>query len=145
MVTNDEFQAAVVAKLKANSALSAWLTDRGAGAEIREIDYQGASFIYPNIRVGEITMTPAGDQVEGCATAISDATFTIVSSSEDDSSKNANILAGIVDDALQGKRIYASGFKSLVIQLDGLTGATRSVERIWQTRGLYRARIYETT
>lgn len=145
MITDNEFQAALIAKLKADTPLITWLTDRDAASEIREIDYQGAGFVYPNVRVGEITNTPSGEQVEGCATTVSDVTFTVISNTEDDSSKSANQLAGLVNDALQGKRFYASGFRSLVIQSDGLVGANRTTERIWQARGLYRVRIYETT
>lgn len=142
MVSNDVFQAAVIAKLKANAALVAWLTARSAGNEIRESRWQGTVFVYPNVRVDVGTQNPLGDGP--CYLTNGEATFSCLSFSEGDSSKEADVLAGLVNAALVGKRLSGTGFKSLVIKSDGLTSASRTGERVWRAVGLYRVTINES-
>lgn len=141
MISNDTFQAAVVAKLKANATLANWLTSLGAGSEIRENQWQGATFVYPAVRVDVGTQTPVGDGP--CYLTTSEFTFTVLSFSESDSSKEADLLAGLVNAALVGRQLSGTGFKSLVIKSDGLTSASRTGERTWRAAGLYRVTIYE--
>lgn len=141
MVSNEVFQAAVIAKLKANTTLTSWLTARGAGSEIRENQWQGAAFVYPAVRIDVGTQTPIGDGP--CYLENSEVTFTVLSFSESDSSKEADVLAGLVNLALVGKQLSGTGVKSLVIKSDGLTSASRTGERTWRAAGLYRVTIYE--
>lgn len=143
MISNELFQAAVVAKLKANTALVNWLTALSAGNEIRETSWQGATFTYPAVRVEAGNQLP-GPQTSVCYLTTGEITFTVQSFSESDSSKQADELAGMVNNALMGTRLNGTGFNSLSIQSDGLTHAARTAERVWRSVGLYRVQIYET-
>lgn len=141
MISNDVFQAAIVAALKANTTLVDWLTDQGAGDEIRENQWQGAVFVYPAVRIDIGTQTPVGNGP--CYLENGEITFTVLSFSENDSSQEADILAGLVNGVLMGARVSGTGFKSLAIRSDGLISASRTGERTWRAAGLYRTQIYE--
>lgn len=144
MISPELTQAAIITKLKANATLTAWLTARSAGSEIRELQWQGAAFVYPAVRVQVGRQLPDG-LTSVCYETNGELTFTAVSYSENDSSLQADQLAGLVNEALLGQVLSGSGFRSLRIQSDGLTKATRTGERVWQATGLYRAYIFETS
>lgn len=143
MIANNTIQAAIISHLKANANLVAYLTAQAATNEIREMEWQAAQFVYPSIRVGVGTQTPDGS-TSVCYATNGEATFTVASFGEGDSSYQADELAGLVNDALIGTQITGSGFKSTVVQSDGLTHASRTGERVWRAVGLYRMYIYET-
>ena len=92
MITNNEAQAALVAWLKANTTV----TDLNSNfpTEIREETWQGEKFTFPNIRVMcEITAGECYDDI-----------FSIISAfSEQDSSKEAQNIAGVVATELHNK------------------------------------------
>lgn len=143
MISNYVIQAAIVAKLKANSALTTWLSNLSAGSEIRESNYQGAKFTYPAVRVETGTQQP-GPPTSHCYLTTGEVPFTVACFSESDSSKQADQLANLVNAALVGARISGTGFNSLIIQSDGMTHATRAAERVWRAVVLCRMQIYET-
>ncbi len=144
MIANNTIQAGIIAHLKANSALTTWLSNLSAGSEIREANYQGTTFIYPAIRAEVGTQSP-GPETSSCYLTTGETPFTVSCFSEGDSSKQADVLADLVNAALIGKRITGTGFKSLIIQSDGMTHAARSAERVWRAVVLCRMQIYETT
>lgn len=144
MIANNVIQAAIIALLKANIALTDWLTALSAGNEIREGNYQGAAFSYPAVRAEAGTQQP-GNETGHCYLTTGEMPFTVLSFSESDSSNQADELAGLVNAALMGKRVTGTGFKSLVIKSDGLLHAARTAERVWRAMGLYRMEIYETS
>ena len=55
MITNNTIQAALISKLLANITITAELDD---AEEIRENEWQGTAFSYPNIRVRIISNDP---------------------------------------------------------------------------------------
>lgn len=137
MIDNDQIQAAIVAKLKANSALTTWLATRSTAGEIRESQFQGREFFYPAVRV------ELGTQIEeGNPPCYSTLPFTVYSYSEKGSSQEANQLAGLVSDALLRKNVTGSGWHSQLIISDGVIAARRTSERVWQAVNLYRMNIY---
>ncbi len=137
MISNDLIQAAIISKLKADSALIEWLTERGSSKEIRENQWQGRSFSYPAVRVDLGTQTEQGNPP-----CYSTMPFSIYSYTEDDSSQLCDVLAGLVNAALLRKRFSGTGFSSGIVIADGLTSAARSSERVWRAAGLYRCNIY---
>lgn len=137
MIDNDLIQAAIVAKLKANTALTTWLAVRSTAGEIREGQFQGREFLYPAVRV------ELGTQIEeGNPPCYSTLAFTVYSYSEQNSSQQANQLAGLIADALLRKSIAGSGWQSQLIIADGMIAARRTRERVWQAVNLYRCNIY---
>jgi len=141
MVGNDVVQAALVAALKANTALTTWLAARSTAGEIREAQYQGTQFSYPAVRVAVGDQVPVGDT---CYTTRAEVTFETWCYSEHDSSQQCDQLAKLVADALLGKRISGTGFASLVILCDSFPHAVRTGERLWEAFALWRMEIYET-
>jgi len=143
MIANDRVQAAIVAFLKADTALTAWLTARSAGSEIREAQWQGTIFSYPAVRVDLGTQLPDG--LGTCYTSNGQIPFTVYSYSEHDSSQQADQLAHLVNNALFGKQISGgTGFTTGLVKSDGLVSATRLAERLWRAGGFYRVNIYGT-
>jgi len=142
MISNDLIQAALITALKADTTLVNWLTARDAANEIRENEWQGAAFTYPAVRIDIGLQLPITNGV--CHVSQSELTFSIISLSEKDSSQQATILAGLVNAALFAKRISGTGFASLLIDSDGMPGANRTIERIWQVISPYKVRLYET-
>jgi len=93
MLRNDEIQAAWVSYLKSNANILAQLDDTD---EIREDGWKGAEFTYPNIRVRIIDNTPeAGRDCNLHSVTISTMAF-----SEQQSSQQADRIAGIIMDEL---------------------------------------------
>lgn len=144
MIGNDEIQAAIVAKLKDNAALAAWLADRDSTDEIRELDWQGTQFSYPAVRVAASEQFP-GEPTSKCFLTNGHVTFAIYIFSEHDSSQECDQLAKIVDDALAGKRLSGTGWATMSIQPNGMLHAIRSGERTWNASGDYTARLYSTS
>lgn len=137
MIDNNIIQADIVTKLKANTALINWLTTFSAQAEVRESQFQGTVFVYPNVRV------ELGTQVEeGNPPCFSTVPFTVYSYSEKDSSREANELAGYVNDALLRQAIVGTGWKSGIIISGGVIAARRVNERVWQAVNLYQLNVY---
>ncbi len=140
MISNDLVQAAIVAQLKADTPLVDWLTARTSGSEIRETQWQGRTFSYPAVRVQIGAQLPGGNGP--CYVTTGEAPFTVLSFSEQDSSQQADQLMGLVNDALLGKHLSGSGFRTGPVLSDGLIKATRIGERLWQAVGLFRMQLY---
>lgn len=137
MIDTNLIQAALVAKLKANSPLITWLTQFSTQAEVRESQFQGREFLYPCVRV------ELGTQVEiGNPPCFSTVPFTVYSYSENDSSMQANVLAGFVTDAVLRDYVTDATWHSGLIAADGLIAARRTSERVWQAVNLYHMNVY---
>lgn len=132
-------QVAIVAKLKADIDLVAWLTARSVSDEIREAQWQGTDFSYPAVRVDLGVQVPKGDH---CYTKNARISFIILSYAEGPSSKACNELAALVNSSLLGKSIVGTGFHSGLIQSDGLQPATFVVENIWRATEAFHLNLY---
>jgi hypothetical protein len=130
---DDEIQAALVAYLKADATIAAQLIADGTTvAEIREDQWQGASFTYPAVRVRMISNVPTSDRRDGCRQNIS---FGIQAWSEDDSSQQSDRIAGIIGGVLHGRSFSAN---SLVFHttVTNLVPAVRSDRTVWRSETL---------
>lgn len=137
MISDELVQAGIIAKLKANLALTTFLTDRSAGDEIRENQWQGRSFVYPAIRVDLLTQTEPGNPPCYSQTA-----FNVFAFTEGDSSKEAGILAGLIDTALIRKKFDGTGYNSGVVSSLGAVPPIRTSERVWQALRQYQANLF---
>jgi hypothetical protein len=131
MIDNALIQKAVVARLKANGALTAKLT---SASEIKEAQYQGRSFAYPAVRVAILLQVPLMDW-EQCN--LSRVTFSVFTLSEQDSSKEADQISFLVNSVLHKKAWSESGFKFLLVKSMGLGSAIRMSERIWRSEAAF--------
>lgn len=128
MKRNDEIQAALVAYLKARSAITDELP---AGAtEIRENEWQGTEFTYPNVRVRMISNNAA---FGGCDR--SDITLGIEVFSEQASSREADRIAGIINGVMHQRSFSSSGIQ-FNLTTTNLVPAFRKDDRTWQSEVL---------
>jgi len=136
MRRNDEIQEAIIAYLKANSEITTLLTD-GAD-EIREDQWQGSTFTYPNIRV---RLSSTSSTNISCDAA--DINFSIYVFSEDASSWQADKIAGIIVNVLggnQGKQ-FATGGLNFNLRVSTVIPAIRSDKRTWRSEVILRGRV----
>lgn len=128
MVTNEDIKTALVAKLKSLTTL----TSRLASAdEVREVQYQGTTFGYPNVRVRVISNVPIGG--ESC---YHDVQVGIQVNSENSSSKEAEEISGIIVLGLNNKAFSQSGV-NCIMRVTNIVPALRVDERTWRSEVLF--------
>lgn len=88
MIPNNLIQAAFVTKLKSMANLVAELSSEN---EIKENQWQGTSFVYPAVRIDLGTQVPMAPGCGACRIPVN-----IQIHTEDASSKNADIIAGLI-------------------------------------------------
>ena len=126
-ISNADIQAAIVAKLKAATTVTAVVSS----TEIREDQWQGTDFTYPNIRVRMIKNAPF--DAENCS--ITDFSVGIQVHSEDASSYEADRIAGIINSVLHGHP-WSTATLNLTLRTTNLVPAIRSDSRTWRAEVL---------
>lgn len=112
MLRNDEIQAAIISDLKSRSAISAILEEyESSTTEIREDNWKGEQFNYPNIRVRMLPFAPFGDAPATCGDGVN-FSASIMVFSESQSSLEADEICGIIADDAHGR-----SFSELNIQI----------------------------
>jgi len=115
MISNSTIQAAWIAKLKANTAVTALVP----AVEIREELWKGTTFTYPNIRVKLGNLTPTVQN--NCQLFKSEVSFLVFG--EQKSSKQVDDIAGVIADQFWGKQFTQGGVRFSGIVLDALVPA----------------------
>lgn len=141
MVGNDEIQEQVVSRLKADTALVAWLTALSAESEIRENQWQGTDFTYPAVRVDAEMLDPVADT---CHPRNGLATLTIFCFSEQKSSRQCNTLARMVNEAMINGQLFGAGFHSGIILGAGAVAAFQVGTNVWRAANFYRLNVHES-
>ena len=135
MLRNDEIQTAIVAYLKTKTAITSLLIteDNPTGlVEIREDQWQGTEFDYPNIRVRMIGNSPFGDSDQCNASTFS---VSIMTYSEQASSQEADKMSGIISTSLHAKS-FIQGSVSMFLRTTSLIPAVRSDRNTWRAECL---------
>ena len=135
MLRNDEIQTAIVAYLKTKTAITSLLIteDNVTGtSEIREDQWQGDNFLYPNIRVRMISNAPFGDSDQCDASTF---TVSIMSYSEEASSQQAEKISGIISTSLNAKS-FVQGSVSMFLRTTNLIPAVRADTHTWRAECL---------
>ena len=127
-IRNDQIQTALVSKLKADTTVTAELDDTD---EIREDQWHGTEFSYPNIRVRIISNKPLKNS--DCDQLTIGVGFQVFS--EDASSMEADRIAGIIDNALHDKP-FSQDSLLIALRTDDLIPAIRSNMRTWKSEVL---------
>lgn len=111
MISNSDIKAAWVAKLKANAAIIALVSAQ----EIREFEWKGTDFVYPNIRVRLLNLTPTNTNAN-CQSF--DSRVSILIFTELKSSKQADDIAAVVAEQFWGHTFSNSGvrFSGIILQ-----------------------------
>lgn len=122
--SNDLIQTAIIARLKAESSVTAEVT----AAEVREDQWQGTEFIYPNVRVRMINNVP----VRGFECNTGNIDMSVLVHTQDDSSRNADRIAGIINTVLHDVQ-FSSSDLSIHLYTTNLVPAMRSDVRTWRS------------
>jgi hypothetical protein len=133
-IRNDELQSTLVAYLKTIVAITNLLVteDNSIGSkEIREDQWQGDNFFYPNIRVRIIGNVP------DCPG--SDFTVSFMAFSQDFSSWEADKIAGIIGTSLNDKS-FSQGGIFIHLRTTNLIPAVRSDLHTWRAECLMQGR-----
>ena len=125
MLRNDQIQSAWVAYLKSNATILAELPDND---EIREDNWQGDEFSYPNIRVRIVSNSP----VAGRDCNLHDVVIGTLAFSENASSQQADRIAGIIADELHDKQFVSENI-AFGVRASDLIPAVRTDERTWRS------------
>lgn len=136
VLDNADIQESIVTKLKADTNLTTWLAARSSANEIREDEWQGSDFAYPNVRIEVVQQEDMGDPPCHILTL-----FNVFSYAEGYSSLDCDVLSGLVRAALRGKHLTGTGFMSLKIALEGSPGAVQAGDRIWRATEQFSALI----
>ena len=140
MIPNNTVQAAIISFLKSKVAITSLLVDNAGVAhsdEIRESEWQGDTFSYPNIRVDLGTQE---DVLAETDCNISNITFSILVFSEMYSSKEANSMAGVIENIIHKKSITFGGVHFVRVTCT-LVPAIRRDERTWRSEIICRSSI----
>lgn len=122
--SNDLIQTAIIARLKAESSVTAEVN----AAEVREDQWQGTEFIYPNVRVRMINNVP----VRGFECNTGNIDMSVLVHTQDDSSRNADRIAGIINTVLHDVQ-FSSSDLSIHLYTTNLVPAMRSDVRTWRS------------
>ena len=127
MLRNDQIQAALIAKLKANTTIVAELA---SSADIKEDQYQGTEFNYPGVRV-QLNSNESLTQDANCPhTRIG---LSLLIFTEDDSSLEADRIAGIIHNELHAQQYTINGI-AISLHTTNLIPEIRSDVRTWRSQ-----------
>jgi hypothetical protein len=133
VLRNDQIQSAWVDYLKANTTILAELSDND---EIREDNWQGDEFSYPNIRVRIVSNTP----MEGRDCNLHDVVIGTLAFSEQASSQQADRIAGIIMTELHDKQFVSENI-AFGVRTSDLIPAVRTDERTWRSEAIMSIRV----
>jgi len=137
ILRNDQVQAAIVAYMKSKTVITDELvtvdgTALGA-TEIREDQWQGTEFDYPNVRVRLIGNSPLDDNCNHCRITFSTMVF-----SETASSLQADRIAGIINNTLHDNAFSQNNI-TFSCRVTNLIPAVRIDARTWRSEAIFQA------
>ena len=132
MLRNDEIQAAIVAYIKNQSDITGELLNTD---EIREDQWQGKDFTYPNIRIRLISNDPDLAQCD-----LHSVLFSCMAFSEEYSSQQADRIAGIIGITLH-ERSFLSNTIAFTTTVTDLVPAIRSDAQTWRSEAILNAKV----
>lgn len=124
--SNNEVQAAIIARLKAQTTVTAEVV----ATEIREDQWQGTDFSYPNIRVKMLHNRP---QEDNCNKTIVDVSVQVFG--EDASTLQTDRIAGIITNVLHTVQFSSSGTQ-VSLRVYDIVPSIRSNARTWRSEVL---------
>lgn len=125
MLRNDQIQSAFISYLKIMPSILNALPD---DKEIREDQYQGTDYGYPNVRVKLNSNTPIGGKY--CKLSI--VTLSILVFSETSTSLESDMIAGIINAEIHEKQ-FSHGGVNFALRTTNLIPAIRSDVRTWRS------------
>lgn len=146
MIDNRVVQADLIAAMKADGGILAYLASVSkTAANIKEADYAGRDFDYPGLRLdlGQQRYIPDRGHCEHTRLD-----FAVAALSERDSSREADLLIGLVNDLFhsngQPKIFKGTGWYSYLRSV-GLVSAFRTGEKTWSALAQFGGVVYLTS
>lgn len=138
MIGDEVIQAAIIAKLKANTALVAAL---GSSTDIKEFEWQGDAFGFPNVRVDLEENDFVFDEQKRCE--LQYAQFSVYVYSQERSSKQTSQIKTIILNELVGMGFTLGGVKFSQLRLlqGGNVPAVREDSRTWRGQVRFGTRV----
>ena len=128
MIRNDEIQSTLVSRVKGIANITSLLT---TVTEVREDQWQGTEFVYPNIRIRMINNSP----MDTTCRQLFNVSF--MAFTEEASSQKADKIAGIIATELHNNSFIANGLLISLTVTDVLP-AFRSDVRTWRAETIFR-------
>lgn len=116
MISNADIKAAWISKMKSNL----YITSVVSSGEIREVEWKGTEFAYPNIRVKLQPLVPTTQSLD-CRVFNSDVTIYVFS--EEKSSKQADDIASVIAEQIWTHGFTVGNVKIFSVHLSGLDPA----------------------
>jgi len=143
MISTASVQAAIITLLKANAALVGALYPEGAD-EIREEQWMGTDYDYPNVRVHITRLSPLGDP-GSCEDTAFVCDFSAAFRKVNPSSKPSADGLALVVAALVGEKLSGTGFVARsAVKLADTVGPIPEAENAWMGRAFFNCRLQET-
>jgi len=125
MLANNDIQSDIVTKLKASALVTALVNVN----EVREAQWKGNSFAYPNVRVSMGVQTP----VNNLSCPIVKMTFDVLCYSENASSKEADQIANAVMLSLNDKNFTGTYVRFIYLRSTSMESAKAEDDRTWKS------------
>jgi hypothetical protein len=145
VISHASFQEQVIDELQGYAALIALV----AADEIRELQYQGTEFAYPNVRVDARTQTPEG--TGNCRTKHSIENFAVFAFSENPSSLECEQICFQIGEAMFGVQLediapaQGPAWRAETVNLVQYNAPRWSNgEKNWRGEVIFRCRVKET-
>lgn len=136
MLRNDQIQAALIANLKTRTAIASALViinTENTINEIREDEWKGREFEYPNIRVRMLPYSPVGDSPDTCNGVRFSASIMVFS--EESSSYEADYICGIIASDTHG-RSFTQDNIYMMLRVTTVIPAVAADKRVWRSECL---------
>ena len=131
MKSSEDIQAALLTYLKAQTSITGLLSDTN---EIREDQWQARNFIYPNVRIDLGIQRP--ELSHGCPSSV---TGSVLCFSDQNSSKQADDMAGAAAATLHQKAFTRGGIRFSMMRVTDLVPAIRVDDRTWRSQVIFQA------
>ena len=126
MISDEKVQSDIITKIKSI------VTGTSYSAEVRELQWQGDNFTYPNLRLDIENNDYVFDEQELCT--LQYAEFSIYVFSQERSSKECSTIKGLLATALVGLGFTGSYAKYNRLRLVDNIPAVREDERTWRSQ-----------
>lgn len=138
MIGNHVLQSDLVADLRAAVAITTLLASSG---EVRELQYQGADFAYPALRIHIDDNRPIITR-EQCDHA--NLSFTVRVFAEGGSSRPASTIANAVNSRLHRRNLHGTGWYTW-LRTSAFLGPRMVAENLWMVELVFRGVVYPTS
>ena len=137
MISDELIQSDLIAKLKTIASVTSILPDGTSG--IRELQWQGDTFLYPCVRLDLEQNEYVFDEQERCQ--LYQIEFSLYIFSEERSSKQCSQIKGLLENYLTGKGWTGTNSKYTRLRLIDNMPAIREDANTWRSQIKYMTRI----